>query len=92
MAEGLNIAAWIAEKFTEKEKQVEDLYRHIAQLEEHSQMLGELVSHIEKTDLLHSTKKVGKSESWFVDEKLYELVDKANNLIAGPTRAYVDQD
>jgi len=92
VAEGLNIAAWIAEKFTEKEEQVNDLHRYIAQLEEHSQMLGELVSHIEKTDLLHSTKKVGKSESWFVDEKLYELVDKANNLIAGPTRAYVDQD
>ena len=84
MAEGLNIAAWIAEKFTEKEEQVNDLHRYIAQLEEHSQMLGELVSHIEKTDLLHS------SEEW--KEKLYELVDKANNLIAGPTRAYVDQD
>ncbi len=78
MAEGLNIAAWIAEKFTEKEEQVNDLHRYITQLEEHSQMLGELVSYIEKEDIL--------------DEKLYELVDKANNLIAGPTRAYVDQD
>ena len=78
MAEGLNIAAGIAEKFTEKEEQVNDLHRYIAQLEEHSQMLGELVSYIEKEDIL--------------DEKLYELVDKANNLIAGPTRAYVDQD
>jgi|TARA_R100000329_G_C7551531_1_gene194902 hypothetical protein len=78
VAEGLNIAAWIAEKFTEKEEQVNDLHRYITQLEEHSQMLGELVSYIEKEDIL--------------DEKLYELVDKANNLIAGPTRAYVDQD
>ncbi len=78
MAEGLNIAAWIAEKFTEKEEQVNDLYRYIAELEEHSKVLGELVSYIEKEDIL--------------DEKLYELVDKANNLIAGPTRAYVDQD
>jgi|TARA_R110000868_G_scaffold378045_2_gene643430 hypothetical protein len=41
-------------------------------------MLGELVSYLETEDIL--------------DEKLYELVDKANNLIAGPTRAYVDQD
>ena len=78
MAEGLNIAAWIAEKFTQKEQQVNDLYRYIAELEEHSKVLGELVSYIEKEDIL--------------DEKLYELVDKANNLIAGPTRAYVDQD
>tara|TARA_R110001583_G_scaffold133989_1_gene285666 strand:- start:286 stop:522 length:237 start_codon:yes stop_codon:yes gene_type:complete len=78
VAEGLNIAAWIAEKFTEKEEQVNDLYRYIAELEEHSKVLGELVSYIEKEDIL--------------DEKLYELVDKANNLIAGPTRAYVDQD
>ena len=78
MAEELNIAAWIAEKFTEKEEQVNDLYRYIAELEEHSKVLGELVSYIEKEDIL--------------DEKLYELVDKANNLIAGPTRAYVDQD
>jgi len=78
VAEGLNIAAWIAEKFTEKEEQVNDLYRYIAELEEHSKVLGEMVSYIEKEDIL--------------DEKLYELVDKANNLIAGPTRAYVDQD
>ena len=78
MAEGLNIAAWIAEKFTEKEEQVNDLHRYIAELEEHSTVLGEVVSYIEKEDIL--------------DEKLYELVDKANNLIAGPTRAYVDQD
>jgi hypothetical protein len=44
----------------------------------HSTVLGELVDYIEKKDLL--------------DEELYELVDKANNLLAGPTRAYVDQD
>ena len=54
------------------------LENYIELLTEHSQMLGELVSYLETEDSL--------------DEKLYELVDKANNLIAGPTRAYVDQD
>ena len=54
------------------------LENYIKLLTEHSEMLGELVSYLETEDIL--------------DEKLYELVDKANNLIAGPTRAYVDQD
>lgn len=54
------------------------LENYIELLTEHSQMLGELVSYLETEDIL--------------DEKLYKLVDKANNLIAGPTRAYVDQD
>ena len=78
----------MAQRLTEKDH----LRAYIKQLLEHSKMLGELVTHIEKTDLFHSTKGVGKSESWFVDEELYELVDKANDLIAGPSRAYVDQD
>ena len=57
---------------------VEHLRAYNKQLLEHSTILGELVSYIDNKDLL--------------DEELYELVDKANNLIAGPTRAYVDQD
>jgi hypothetical protein len=81
-------------KGLEKTQYVKNLENYIELLTKHSQMLGELVSHIEKTDLFHCRKSVGKSGRLmvFVDEELYELVDKANDLIAGPTRAYVDQD
>ena len=67
----------MAQRLTEKDH----LRAYIKQLLEHSTMLGELVMHIEEDIPRHQGTK-----------HLWAAVDEANNLIAGPSRAYVDQD
>ena len=67
----------MAQRLTEKDH----LRAYIKQLLEHSKILGELLMHIEEDIPIHKGTK-----------HLWATVDKANNLIAGPSRAYVDQD
>jgi len=67
----------MAQRLTEKDH----LRAYIKQLLEHSTMLGELVMHIEEDIPRHKGTK-----------HLWAAVDEANNLIAGPSRGYVDQD
>tara|TARA_Y100000310_G_scaffold123675_1_gene122424 strand:+ start:240 stop:443 length:204 start_codon:yes stop_codon:yes gene_type:complete len=67
----------MAQRLTE----MDHLRAYIRQLLEHSKMLGELVAHVEEDIPRHKGTK-----------HLWATVDEANDLIAGPTRAYVDQD
>lgn len=67
----------MAQRLTEKDH----LRAYIKQLLEHSTMLGELVMHIEEDIPRHKGTK-----------HLWATVDEANDLIAGPSRGYVDQD
>ena len=66
----------MAQRLTEKDH----LRAYIKQLLEHSKILGELVTHVEE-DI---SREQGSKHLW-------ATVDEANDLIAGPTRAYVDQ-
>ncbi len=66
----------MAERLTEKDH----LRAYIKQLLEHSKILGELVAHVEEDIPRYKGSK-----------HLWATVDEANDLIAGPTRAYVDQ-
>jgi|TARA_R110000787_G_scaffold20217_1_gene60171 hypothetical protein len=68
-------------KITDKDRHVKNLERHIALLAEHSQILGELVEQIEE-DIPRET---GSKHLW-------QMVDEVNDLLCGPTRAYVNQD
>ena len=61
-------------------------------LEETLQAEVEHLRAYNKQLLEHSTILGELENKDLLDEELYELVDKANNLIAGPTRAYIDQD
>ena len=67
----------MAQRLTEKDH----LRAYIKQLLEHSKMLGELLMHIEEDIPRHKGTK-----------HLWATVDEANDLIAGPSRGYVDQD
>jgi len=66
----------MAQRLTEKDH----LRAYIKQLVEHSKMLGQLVTHVEEDIPRHKWSK-----------HLWTTVDAANDLIAGPTSAYVDQ-
>ena len=66
----------MAQRLTEKDH----LRAYIKQLVEHSKMLGQLVTHVEEDIPRHKGSK-----------HLWTTVAAANDLIAGPTRAYVDQ-
>ena len=67
----------MAQRLTE----MDHLRAYIRQLLEHSKILGELLTHVEE-DI---PREQGSKHLW-------ATVDEANDLIAGPTRAYVDQD
>jgi len=66
----------MAQRLTEKDH----LRAYIKQLVEHSKMLGQLVTHVEEDIPRYKGSK-----------HLWATVDAANDLIAGPTSAYVDQ-
>jgi hypothetical protein len=59
---------------------IEQLENYVTLLTKHSIMLGELITHVEEN--------ISRTQG---SKHLWATVDAANDLIAGPTRAYVDQ-
>lgn len=68
-------------EITDKDKLIKNLKTWNALLSEHSQILGELVEQIEED--------IPSDEG---TKHLWQIVDEANDLLCGPTRAYVNQD
>tara|TARA_R110000803_G_scaffold132008_6_gene199265 strand:+ start:2540 stop:2743 length:204 start_codon:yes stop_codon:yes gene_type:complete len=66
---------------TDDEIRIRRLEAQVALFAEHSQVLGELVEQVEE-DILRTE---GTKHLW-------QTIDEANELLMGPTRAYVNQD
>ena len=66
---------------TDDEMRIIRLERQVALFAEHSQVLGELVEQVEED--------IPRTEG---TKQLWQLINEANELLMGPTRAYVNQD
>ena len=71
----------MANKGLDKEVYIKNLEAYVTQLSEHSKILGELIQHVEEN--------IPRTEG---SKHLWACIDEANEITAGPTRAYVDQD
>jgi hypothetical protein len=69
-------------KVLDKDIYIKNLEMQVTLFAEHSQVLGELLEHIEQD---FSRKEDGT-------EHLWNCVDEGNELLMGPSRAYVNQD
>jgi hypothetical protein len=71
----------IVVKELDKDVYIKNLEDHVTQLSEHSKILGELIQQVEED--------IPRNEG---SKHLWACIDEANEITAGPTLAYVDQD